>query len=98
VIDPAIKPSRTRIKIKSKDERVERRDGRDRRCRGRRVVGRTLWISGLRMVGWTYIMKPIALNVLLEIEGKITESVSPNKTTKATLNISVHIYIVLVIR
>jgi len=29
-----------------REDRVERRDGRDRRCRGRRVVGRTLGISG----------------------------------------------------
>jgi hypothetical protein len=36
-------------------------------------------------------MKPIALNVLLEMEGKITESVSPNKTTRATLLVSFQI-------
>jgi len=31
------------------------------------------------------MMNPAALNVLLEIEGKMTESVSPNRTTNATL-------------
>jgi hypothetical protein len=31
--------------IRSRDERVERSDGRDRRCRGRRVVGRILGVS-----------------------------------------------------
>jgi hypothetical protein len=31
--------------IRSRDERVERRDGSDKRCRGRRVVGRILRVS-----------------------------------------------------
>jgi len=38
-------PSRSRIAIRSREERVERSDGRDKRCRGRRVVGRILGIS-----------------------------------------------------
>jgi len=33
----------------------------------------------------TNIINPIALNVLLDIEGKMTDKVSPNRTTKATL-------------
>jgi hypothetical protein len=31
--------------IRSREERVDRRDGRERRCRGRRVVGRILIVS-----------------------------------------------------
>ena len=31
--------------MRSKDERVDRRDGRDKRWRGRRVVGRILGVS-----------------------------------------------------
>ena len=38
-------PSRSRIAIRSREESVERRDGRDKRCRGRRVVGRILGVS-----------------------------------------------------
>jgi hypothetical protein len=33
----------------------------------------------------TYMINPIALNASLETEGKMTESVSPKRTTKATL-------------
>jgi hypothetical protein len=32
--------------MSKREERVERSDGRDRRCRGRRVVGKTLGVSG----------------------------------------------------
>jgi len=38
-------PSSSKIAIRSRDERVERREGRDRRCSGRRVVGRILDVS-----------------------------------------------------
>jgi hypothetical protein len=33
------------------------------------------------------MINPIALNVLLETEGKMTDKVSPNRTTKATLSL-----------
>jgi len=38
-------PSSNKMAIRSNEERVERSDGRDRRCRGRRVVGRILDVS-----------------------------------------------------
>jgi hypothetical protein len=31
--------------IRSREDKVERRDGSDKRCRGRRVVGRILGVS-----------------------------------------------------
>ena len=33
----------------------------------------------------THMINPIALNVLLETEGKMTDKVSPKRTTRATL-------------
>ena len=39
-------------------------------------------------------MNPAALNVLLETEGKMTESVSPNRTTKATLALVSHVFVI----
>ena len=45
--EPASRPSVIRIIIRRREERVERRDGRERRWSGRRVVGRILAVSGL---------------------------------------------------
>ena len=50
VIEPVRNPSKRRIAIRSRDERVERSEGSDKRWRGRRVVGRILAIS------WAYEM------------------------------------------
>jgi len=47
VREPASRPSVIRIIIRRREERVERRDGRERRWSGRRVVGRILAVSGL---------------------------------------------------
>lgn len=38
-------PSSNKIAIRSREERVERRDGSDKRWRGRRVVGKILEVS-----------------------------------------------------
>ena len=47
VRDPASRPSVIRIIMRRREERVDNRDGRERRWSGRRVVGRILAVSGL---------------------------------------------------
>jgi hypothetical protein len=47
VRDPASRPSVMRIIMRSREDRVESRDGRERRWSGRRVVGRILVVSGV---------------------------------------------------
>lgn len=47
-------PSMRMIAMRRNEERVERSEGRERRRRGRRAVGRMLWVSGgevIRQVG-----------------------------------------------
>jgi hypothetical protein len=54
-------------------------------------------VMRLVLVEWekrvkTHMMNPIALKVLLETAGKMTDKVSPKRTTKATLTLASYLF------
>ena len=69
-------PSRRRTRTRSSEDKVDKREGRERRCSGRRVVGKTLLSSAIYVLCCVFLMSPVVIGRESDVHDVMTGGVT----------------------